>query len=117
MTIRLLDPPLHEFLPQEGPAMAALCRQLAGELGASVERVEARLNGLREVGAVGGCRGWMGGWVGGCRGWGFCGAGGGVGAVGLRGCRGVVAGWGLWRAGGCGKPGDVWGWGLCGRMR
>lgn len=29
MTIRLLDPPLHEFLPQEGPAMDALCRQLA----------------------------------------------------------------------------------------
>eukprot|EP00198_Chlamydomonas_reinhardtii_P013235 XP_001702572.1 pyruvate phosphate dikinase [Chlamydomonas reinhardtii] len=57
VTIRLLDPPLHEFLPQEGPAMAALCRQLAGELGASVERVEARLNGLREVNPMMGLRG------------------------------------------------------------
>ncbi|KXZ56144.1 hypothetical protein GPECTOR_1g122 [Gonium pectorale] len=57
VTIRLLDPPLHEFLPQEGPAMEALCRQLAEELGASLERVEGRLNGLREVNPMMGLRG------------------------------------------------------------
>ncbi|GLC39948.1 Pyruvate, phosphate dikinase 2 [Pleodorina starrii] len=57
VTIRLLDPPLHEFLPQEGAAMDALCAQLAGELHTSVERVEARLNGLREVNPMMGLRG------------------------------------------------------------
>ncbi|KAG2446243.1 hypothetical protein HXX76_000835 [Chlamydomonas incerta] len=57
VTIRLLDPPLHEFLPQEGPAMEALCKQLAAELSATVERVEARLNGLREVNPMMGLRG------------------------------------------------------------
>jgi phosphoenolpyruvate synthase/pyruvate phosphate dikinase len=29
VTIRLLDPPLHEFLPHEGPALTSLCKQLA----------------------------------------------------------------------------------------
>ncbi|GFR41424.1 hypothetical protein Agub_g2110 [Astrephomene gubernaculifera] len=57
VTIRLLDPPLHEFLPQEGPAMVALCRTLAAELDAPLERVEARLNGLREVNPMMGLRG------------------------------------------------------------
>ncbi len=57
VTIRMLDPPLHEFLPQEGAAMEALCKQLAEELHAPVERVEARLNGLREVNPMMGLRG------------------------------------------------------------
>ncbi|KAG2497890.1 hypothetical protein HYH03_004156 [Edaphochlamys debaryana] len=57
VTIRLLDPPLHEFLPQEGPAMVALCKQLALELKTTVERVEGRLNGLREVNPMMGLRG------------------------------------------------------------
>ncbi|EFJ43008.1 pyruvate phosphate dikinase [Volvox carteri f. nagariensis] len=57
VTIRLLDPPLHEFLPQEGSAMDALCAQLASELHTTVERVEARLNGLREVNPMMGLRG------------------------------------------------------------
>lgn len=29
VTIRMLDPPLHEFLPHEGPALTSLCKQLA----------------------------------------------------------------------------------------
>jgi phosphoenolpyruvate synthase/pyruvate phosphate dikinase len=29
VTIRLLDPPLHEFLPNEGEALSDLCRSLA----------------------------------------------------------------------------------------
>ncbi|GFH15158.1 pyruvate, phosphate dikinase, partial [Haematococcus lacustris] len=35
VTIRLLDPPLHEFLPHAGPALQALCKQLAKELNSS----------------------------------------------------------------------------------
>ncbi len=31
VTIRLLDPPLHEFLPKAGPALDALCESLAAE--------------------------------------------------------------------------------------
>lgn len=31
VTIRLLDPPLHEFLPKAGPALDALCESLATE--------------------------------------------------------------------------------------
>ena len=33
VTIRLLDPPLHEFLPHEGPALTSLCTQVGGERG------------------------------------------------------------------------------------
>jgi pyruvate,orthophosphate dikinase len=48
VTIRMLDPPLHEFLPQEGPALKKLCEQLAKELGTDTETVTRRLEGLHE---------------------------------------------------------------------
>lgn len=32
VTIRLLDPPLHEFLPHEGPALTRLCSQVSVDL-------------------------------------------------------------------------------------
>ena len=42
VTIRLLDPPLHEFLPEAGSALSNLCKQLAGELSKSSEAVRSR---------------------------------------------------------------------------
>jgi pyruvate,orthophosphate dikinase len=42
VTIRLLDPPLHEFLPHDGPGQAEVARQL----GISVEKVAARVTQL-----------------------------------------------------------------------
>jgi pyruvate,orthophosphate dikinase len=48
VTIRMLDPPLHEFLPQEGPALKKLCEQLAKELNTDTETVTRRLEGLHE---------------------------------------------------------------------
>ena len=44
MTIRLLDPPLHEFLPQEEEGI----REVAAALGADVGRVRAKIEALRE---------------------------------------------------------------------
>ncbi|KAG1677441.1 hypothetical protein FOA52_001896 [Chlamydomonas sp. UWO 241] len=57
VTIRLLDPPLHEFLPHEGHALANLCNQMADELGATPELVHARLEGLSESNPMMGLRG------------------------------------------------------------
>lgn len=57
VTIRLLDPPLHEFLPQEGPALERLCEQLATELGTDKDTVQRRLEGLHESNPMMGLRG------------------------------------------------------------
>lgn len=64
VTIRLLDPPLHEFLPAEGPALDALCEELVREYhafggqhmqGAKVLR--RRIAGLKETNPMMGLRG------------------------------------------------------------
>lgn len=57
VTIRLLDPPLHEFLPQEGPALERLCEQLATELNTDKSTVQRRLEGLHESNPMMGLRG------------------------------------------------------------
>ena len=53
VTIRTLDPPLHEFLPHEQAEM----RQLAKQLHISFEQVKARVEGLREANPMLGLRG------------------------------------------------------------
>ncbi|MBI4161260.1 MAG: pyruvate, phosphate dikinase [Acidobacteria bacterium] len=53
VTIRLLDPPLHEFLPPEGPAQEALARALGADPAGLAAKVEA----LREVNPMLGHRG------------------------------------------------------------
>ncbi len=53
VTIRLLDPPLHEFLPQTREEMAELAR----ELGTDVAAVKAKVDELREVNPMLGLRG------------------------------------------------------------
>ena len=53
VTIRLLDPPLHEFLPHEAEAQ----RALAESLGLPFEAVEERVHALSEVNPMLGCRG------------------------------------------------------------
>ena len=53
VTIRLLDPPLHEFLPAE----ADVRRALADKLGVSAATVEERVHDLTEVNPMLGCRG------------------------------------------------------------
>lgn len=53
VTVRLLDPPLHEFLPQEAAAQA----ELAKELGVSPETVQARVTQLHETNPMLGHRG------------------------------------------------------------
>ena len=53
VTIRLLDPPLHEFLPQE----KKLQRQLARTMKVSIDRVIRRVNQLHEVNPMLGHRG------------------------------------------------------------
>ena len=53
VTIRLLDPPLHEFLPQDD----AIRRQLATKLGVPLERVVERIRALHEENPMLGCRG------------------------------------------------------------
>lgn len=53
VTIRLLDPPLHEFLPQEEEDII----QIAGELGISVEKLKIRINELHEFNPMLGHRG------------------------------------------------------------
>lgn len=40
VTVRLLDPPLHEFLPHEGPALRKLCQALSRSLGTSADKVQ-----------------------------------------------------------------------------
>ncbi|MBN1901946.1 pyruvate, phosphate dikinase, partial [Candidatus Sumerlaeota bacterium] len=53
VTIRLLDPPLHEFLPQE----PKLVKELAGKLGITVEKLEGRIKQLHELNPMLGLRG------------------------------------------------------------
>ena len=53
VTIRLLDPPLHEFLPQHQREIAGI----ASELGASVERLKVRIDELSEFNPMLGFRG------------------------------------------------------------
>lgn len=57
VTIRLLDPPLHEFLPKEGSPLESLCNQLASELKIQAEDVKGRLEGLSEANPMMGFRG------------------------------------------------------------
>lgn len=45
VTVRLLDPPLHEFLPQDEKGV----KEMADELGLSLAQVQARINNLHEV--------------------------------------------------------------------
>jgi pyruvate,orthophosphate dikinase len=53
VTIRTLDPPLHEFLPQRTDEIA----QLASRIGMSIAAVEARIEELREANPMLGHRG------------------------------------------------------------
>lgn len=53
VTIRLLDPPLHEFLPQQADEIA----ELAASLNISAERVEQRIHRLHETNPMLGLRG------------------------------------------------------------
>ncbi|MBI9061731.1 MAG: pyruvate, phosphate dikinase [Marinilabiliaceae bacterium] len=53
VTIRLLDPPLHEFTPNEPEAQA----EMAKELGISVEEVKAKVDSLHEFNPMLGHRG------------------------------------------------------------
>jgi pyruvate,orthophosphate dikinase len=53
VTIRLLDPPLHEFLPQT----AAEIDEVAAALGIAAEKIRGRLSELREVNPMLGFRG------------------------------------------------------------
>jgi pyruvate,orthophosphate dikinase len=53
VTIRLLDPPLHEFLPQELEQQ----KEMAERLGVSLERVRARVQALHELNPMLGHRG------------------------------------------------------------
>jgi len=51
--VRLLDPPLHEFVPHEEAAQ----RELAEEMGVPLEKVQARVNALSEFNPMLGHRG------------------------------------------------------------
>ena len=53
VTIRLLDPPLHEFLPHE----PEIQRRLADRMGVPAEELAARVNALRELNPMLGHRG------------------------------------------------------------
>jgi pyruvate, orthophosphate dikinase len=53
VTIRLLDPPLHEFLPHEPKEAAAVAK----ELGVAVEKLQARVSELHEFNPMLGFRG------------------------------------------------------------
>lgn len=53
VTIRLLDPPLHEFLPNDDESQA----EMAKELGISVQRVKSRVSQLHEQNPMLGHRG------------------------------------------------------------
>ena len=55
VTVRLLDPPLHEFLPT--PDQQAEIAELAGELGATVAAVKHRIESLHEMNPMLGHRG------------------------------------------------------------
>jgi pyruvate,orthophosphate dikinase len=53
VTIRALDPPLHEFLPHDGPTLAAL----ASSMGFSKARLSAKVESLQELNPMLGHRG------------------------------------------------------------
>jgi len=53
VTIRLLDPPLHEFLPREPKALAATAR----EMGISIDVLKGKVEGLSEANPMLGHRG------------------------------------------------------------
>ena len=53
VTVRLLDPPLHEFLPQDEKGV----KEMADELGLSLAQVQARINNLHEGNPMLGHRG------------------------------------------------------------
>jgi pyruvate,orthophosphate dikinase len=53
VTIRLLDPPLHEFLPQKEEDIEALAK----EMGVSVDKLKATVSGLHEFNPMMGHRG------------------------------------------------------------
>lgn len=53
VTIRLLDPPLHEFLPQEENAI----QELAAEMGVSVDELNQTIDSLKELNPMLGHRG------------------------------------------------------------
>lgn len=65
VTIRLLDPPLHEFLPKEGPELTQLCDDLlssyhakpAGQHLRAHKLLRRKLEGLNEVNPMMGLRG------------------------------------------------------------
>jgi len=53
VTIRLLDPPLHEFLPNEDEDI----KEIAGELGLKFDELKATINALHEINPMLGHRG------------------------------------------------------------
>ncbi|MEZ6176503.1 MAG: putative PEP-binding protein [Candidatus Scalinduaceae bacterium] len=53
VTIRLLDPPLHEFLPKED----SLQRKIAKKIGASLHAVKEKISSLQEINPMLGLRG------------------------------------------------------------
>lgn len=57
VTVRLLDPPLHEFLPHEGPALDNLVEQLATEMKMPSELIKSRIEGMKESNPMMGFRG------------------------------------------------------------
>jgi pyruvate, orthophosphate dikinase len=64
VTIRLLDPPLHEFLPKEGPELSKLCDNLvsmyhakSGQHLKAHQILKRKLEGLSEVNPMMGLRG------------------------------------------------------------
>jgi len=53
VTVRLLDPPLHEFVPHEDKGQ----KEMAEEMGVSVEEIKARIDSLEEINPMLGHRG------------------------------------------------------------
>lgn len=53
VTIRTLDPPLHEFLPHEDPEI----QELAGKMGVSFDKLKGRIESLKEANPMLGFRG------------------------------------------------------------
>ena len=53
VTVRLLDPPLHEFVPQD----AEIIRKLAADMGMPVDELKARIEALEEINPMLGHRG------------------------------------------------------------
>ncbi len=53
VTVRLLDPPLHEFVPQD----AEIIRKLAADMGMPVDELNARIEALEEINPMLGHRG------------------------------------------------------------